>query len=198
MHAAASDVRQWRQDVAAKRWSVPRSRRACSWRVQCCGSTQRSGTQHRVRRATWADVQSVARLCAAAFVELPGSVPQAPSVEGWSEYLDAKFFEANAREATQAVGVAMSRKEEAAAACRATRRARRAAALQAAVAAVTRRAQAGEPVSPDDVDAAAAALEATWPPAPPLEEARLRRARQWMCLVTDDGNQRVTGWCASI
>ena len=64
----------------------------------------------RVRKATWGDVQSVARLCAAAFVEVPGAVPAAPQVEGWAEYLESRYQESMAREVRQAVGLALTRK----------------------------------------------------------------------------------------
>jgi GNAT superfamily N-acetyltransferase len=72
--------------------------------------------------------------------------------------------------------------------------------LQAAVASVKRRAAAGEAVTPADVDAAAATLEASWPAGPPSEEARLRRARQWQCLVASDVEGHIIGcavlaWC---
>ena len=64
----------------------------------------------RVRKATWGDVQSVAKLCAAAFVEVPGAVPAAPQVEGWAEYLESRYQESMAREVRQAVGLALTRK----------------------------------------------------------------------------------------
>ena len=145
-----------------------------------------------VRRGRWADIQPVAQLCAAAFLELPGAVPVAPgSVEGLQEFMESKYGESMAREVVKAMSVALQRKEDAAVSSRRARAARRATALRAAQSGLALR---GESVDSAALAEAAKALEATWPAGPPAEEARLRRARQWTCLVTHSAEGQLTGW----
>ena len=160
----------------------------------CRCSALAPATSFRLSRCSFKEVEAVAALVAAAFVETSSSVPRgdAYSPEGYVEFQRKAFFEAGARELRTSLRLSLSRKSDAEKTCRAFALQRRAASLRAGAARL-QSAGGGGIDGAETLEQAAALAAASLPGMPAAEAARLRRARQYACLTLQASDASIVG-----